>query len=57
MIDLLQLLVYGVVLGCIVTLGAIGVSLVFGILGFANFAHGDLMTVGAYLALVFVGLG
>jgi branched-chain amino acid transport system permease protein/neutral amino acid transport system permease protein len=48
-VDFLQLIIYGVVLGCILSLGAIGVSLTFGILRFANFAHGDLMTVGAYL--------
>ena len=53
MIDLLQLLIYGVVLGSILSLGAIGVSLTFGILRFANFAHGDLMSVGAYLAFTF----
>ena len=46
----------GLVLGCIYTLGAIGVSLLFGILRFAHFAHGDLMTLGAYLALLVVGL-
>ncbi len=56
MAELLQLLVYGIVLGSIITLGAIGVSLVFGILRFANFAHGDLMTVGAYFALVVANL-
>jgi branched-subunit amino acid ABC-type transport system permease component len=41
----------GVVLGSIYALGAIGVSLTFGILGFANFAHGATMTLGAYLAM------
>ncbi|MHA1571478.1 MAG: branched-chain amino acid ABC transporter permease [Alphaproteobacteria bacterium] len=46
----------GLVLGCIYTLGAIGVSLLFGIMKFAHFAHGDLMTLGAYLALVVVAL-
>lgn len=51
MIDFLQLLIYGVVLGSIVALGAVGVSLIFGILRFAHFAHGDLMTAGAYFAL------
>ena len=50
--DILQLLLYGVVLGSIVALGAVGVTLTFGILGFANFAHGDLMAFGAYVALV-----
>lgn len=49
-----ELTVYGIVLGSIISLGAIGVSLVYGILRFANFAHGDLMTAGAYVALFFV---
>ena len=44
----------GVVTGCIYALGAIGVSLLFGILRFAHFAHGDVMTLGAYLALTVV---
>ncbi len=52
--ELLQLLVFGVVLGAILALGAIGVSLIFGILRFAHFAHGDMMTLGAYFALFFV---
>ncbi|HET6520189.1 MAG TPA: branched-chain amino acid ABC transporter permease [Geminicoccaceae bacterium] len=55
MIEFLQLVVFGVVLGGIIALGAVGVSLIFGILRFANFAHGDMMTLGAYLALVVVG--
>jgi len=52
--DIIQLFVYGIVTGSILALGAIGVSLVFSILRFAHFAHGDLMTVGAYAALVVV---
>lgn len=55
--DILQLLVYGIVLGSILALGAIGVSLIFGILRFAHFAHGDMMTLGAYAALIFVSMG
>lgn len=56
--EALQLLVYGTVLGSILTLGAIGVSMLFGILRFAHFAHGDMMTFGAYIALSFItGLG
>ena len=54
LIDILQLLIFGVVFGSILTLGAIGVSLIFGILRFAHFAHGDMMTLGAYFALIFV---
>lgn len=41
----------GLVIGCIYALGATGVSLVFGNLRFANFAHGALMTFGAYITL------
>lgn len=54
MTDFLQLVIYGVVLGSILTLGAIGVSMIFGILRFAHFAHGDFMTVGAYIGLIFI---
>ena len=50
--EFVQLLFYGLVLGSIFALGAIGVSLTFGILGFANFSHGDLMATGAYVALL-----
>ena len=47
-------LIPGLITGCIYALGAIGVSLLFGILRFAHFAHGDVMTLGGYLALTFV---
>ncbi|MEA4838429.1 MAG: branched-chain amino acid ABC transporter permease [Rhodospirillaceae bacterium] len=56
MVDLLQLVVYGVVLGSILTLGAIGVSLLYGVLRFSNFAHGDIMTFGAYCAYAMVAV-
>lgn len=52
MIDFINFhLIPGLVLGSIYALGAIGVTLTFGILRFANFAHGELMTLGAYLTL------
>ena len=54
LIELLQLSIYGIVLGSILTLGAIGVSMIFGILRFAHFAHGDLITVGAYVGMGFL---
>ena len=44
-------LIPGLVLGSIYALGAIGVTLTFGILRFANFAHGETMTLGAFFAL------
>ena len=45
-----QLVVNGLLVGSIIALGAIGLTLIYGILKFAHFAHGDLMTVGAYVA-------
>ena len=47
-----ELLVYGVVLGSIMALGAIGLTPLYGVLRFAHFAHGDLMTLGAYVVLL-----
>ena len=49
-------LIPGLVLGSIYALGAIGVTLTFGILRFANFAHGETMTLGAYFTLTLIGL-
>ena len=45
------------VLGSIYSLGAIGLSMVYAILRFAHFAHGDLLSIGAYIALPLVALG
>lgn len=50
-----ELVGYGIVLGSVITLGAVGLTLIYGIVRFANFAHGDLMTLGAYLALLLTG--
>jgi neutral amino acid transport system permease protein len=50
--QLLQLLVNGIFVGSIIALAAVGLTLTYGILRLANFAHGDLMTLGAYFALV-----
>jgi branched-chain amino acid transport system permease protein len=52
----LSLTVRGVMLGGIIALGAIGLTLIFGVLRIPNFAHGDMMTSGAYVALFIVGL-
>jgi branched-chain amino acid transport system permease protein/neutral amino acid transport system permease protein len=51
---MLQLVLNGIVTGSILVLGAIGLTLTYGILRFANFAHGDIMTLGAYTALILV---
>jgi branched-chain amino acid transport system permease protein len=47
---MLQILTDGLVIGSVVSLGAIGLSLTFSILRFANFGHGELLAWGAYLA-------
>ncbi|SEA83261.1 branched-chain amino acid ABC transporter permease [Rubrimonas cliftonensis] len=47
-------IVPGLVLGSIYALGAIGVTLVFGVMRFAHLAHGDLATLGAFIALAVV---
>ena len=50
-----QYLADGVVLGATLALGAIGLTLTYDILRFANFAHGEFLTFGAYFALLFTG--
>ncbi len=47
-----QVVISGLVLGCIYALGAIGITLIFGILRFAHFAHSELMTGGAFIAFL-----
>ncbi len=44
-----KVVISGAVIGSIYAMGAIGITLVFSILRFAHFAHGDLMTTGAFL--------
>lgn len=47
-----SVIISGVVLGSIYAIGAIGVTLIFGILRFAHFAHGDMMTMGGFIAFL-----
>ena len=49
-----QAIADGILTGAIVALGAIGVTFTLGIMRFANFAHSELLTWGAYMALVVV---
>jgi branched-chain amino acid transport system permease protein len=46
----------GLVLGSIYAVGAIGITMVFGIMRFAHLAHGDMATMGAFFALAAIGL-
>ena len=46
-----QVLMDGLITGSMIGLGAIGVTLTYSILRFANFAHGEFLAWGAYFAL------
>ena len=47
-----QLLIQGVTLGSIYGLIAIGYTMVYGIVGMINFAHGEVFMIGAFLSLI-----
>lgn len=50
---MIQSLADGVLVGAILSLGAIGLTMVMHMLRFANFSHAELLSIGAYSALVF----
>ena len=52
----LQQLVNGLTLGSMYGLIAIGYSMVYGIIGMINFAHGDIFMVASYLTAIFIAL-
>ena len=52
----LQQLVNGIVLGSIYALVALGYTMVYGILGLINFAHGEVVMIGAMIALTAIQL-
>lgn len=49
-----QYLAQGIVLGSSIALGAVGLTLTYNILNFANFSHGSLLSWGAYFAWLVV---
>ena len=51
---LLSQTISGLVLGGLYVLIAIGLSIIFGLLGIVNFGHGAFFTLGAYLAVTLV---
>jgi branched-chain amino acid transport system permease protein len=54
----LQLLIQGILLGGIYGLIAMGLSLIFGVMGIINFAHGQMMVMGMYVSYwIFALLG
>ena len=50
----LQQLVNGITLGLIYGLIAIGYTMVYGIIGMINFAHGDVFMIGAFIGIIFL---
>jgi branched-chain amino acid transport system permease protein len=47
---LMGALLWGVAIGCIYILLAAGLNLIFGVMKLVNFAHGQLLMIGAYIA-------
>ena len=52
MIEVLQQILNGVAIGAVYTLIALGLTVVFGILGIAHFAHGSVAMLGGYLTFM-----
>jgi neutral amino acid transport system permease protein len=52
-----QLVVDGLLLGLVIALAAVGMNLIFGTTGLSNFSHGELLTLGAFTAIVLNELG
>jgi branched-chain amino acid transport system permease protein len=53
---MIQFVADGIVFAAIISLGAVGLSMIYNILRFANFAQGEIISVGAYFSLAFVAL-
>ena len=52
MTDWINVIVQGVLVGGLYAMFAAGLSLIFGVMRLVNIAHGDLIVLAAYLALV-----
>jgi neutral amino acid transport system permease protein len=51
----LQAVVFGLVEGSVISVGAVGLTLSYGVTRFINFAYGEFLTYGAYVTLLFAG--
>ncbi|MFF2487657.1 branched-chain amino acid ABC transporter permease [Microbacterium sp. NPDC058062] len=51
--QLIERIMNGINFGLLLALAAVGVSLIFGTTGLSNFAHGEMLTYGAVMALIF----
>jgi branched-chain amino acid transport system permease protein len=52
-----QAVVDSISLGCLYALFALGIALIFGVMGLMNFAYGELVMIGGYAAVYFTGAG
>lgn len=55
--EVLQVAVDALSIGSMFALFALGIALVFGIMGLINFAHGELIMAGGFTLLVMIGVG
>jgi len=51
-VTLLNVLAAGLLTGCVYGLSALGLSVIFGVIRIVNFAHGEILVVGMFMALV-----
>lgn len=56
MIELAQTLIFGLSTGAVIAVGAVGLSLSYGVTRFINFSFGDLLTLGAYACVALAAL-
>jgi len=54
---LVQFLIDAISVGGLYALVALGIGLIFGVVGLVNFAHGDYVMIGAYCILLMAGFG
>jgi len=52
----IQVMIWGLYAGCIYILLATGLNLIFGVMKVVNFAHGELLMLGAYVTFTFYAL-
>jgi branched-chain amino acid transport system permease protein len=57
LLDILQTSLDGVMVGSLYAMVALGITLVFGLVGILNFAHGQSVMLGAYVCFFVVGAG
>lgn len=52
-----QTVIFGLITGSVIAVGAVGLTLSYGVTRFINFAYGEFLTYGAYLTLFLSGAG